>query len=108
MPRAFQIDATRRRCVCDKEFRITDYPSGYFAFKKQVAPGSAINTCLECEVIILRNTIKSYLKGPVPFADKDIARQKKSVIRLQQDIHLLLTGKPANDEHRRNIQKMYR
>ena len=99
-------DPKQRRCPCGKQFRITDYPLGYFAFNYQVVQGSAVNTCPDCEVKIIRGAIRNYLLAPEPILDKERRRQENSVVKLQQDVHLLLTGNPANEQHRKNITKM--
>ena len=100
------MDPKQRRCPCGKQFRVTDYPLGYFPFKYQVIQGSSVNTCPDCEMKIPQGAIRNYLVAPEPILDKDRRRQENSVIKLQQDVHLLLTGNPANEQHQKNIKKM--
>ena len=99
MPAKFQVDGSERRCGggCNSTFRITDYPPGYFMYKKDVKRGSRANTCPSCELVILKNYLQAE-EGKIG---------EKSIQKTKDDIKLLQTGKPANETHIKNIKRVY-
>ena len=107
MPTRLRFDQRPRPCHCGKQFRVTDYPKGYFEFKRDVAQGSGVNTCPECETDIIRDAIKNLLKTTEPTLGTEKSKIEDSIIMQQQDVFLLLTNKPCSERHKRNIQKVY-
>ena len=99
MPAKLGLDTSERRCGggCGSTFRMTDYPPGYFFYKKDVRRGSGVNTCRPCEIDKLRGHVKEW-EGKI---------SQESISNTNDDIKLLLTGKPVNETHRKNIRKVY-
>ena len=97
MPAKLELDTSERRCggSCGSTFRISDYPPGYFFYKKDVRRGSTVNTCPSCEVNALKDTLNTL---------KETMSQESI---MSDDIILLTTGKPVNETHRKNIRKVY-
>lgn len=48
---------TQRKDICGAEFRVSDYPPGYFPYKYQVQKESGVNTCPICEIKLLKRAI---------------------------------------------------
>ena len=109
--RNHEIDRSSRRCGCGKLFRISDYPPGYLAYKKQVRPGSTANVCPSCEADILRNTVKMFRKDleneSLTLTRKERTKHEGTIERLEQDIELLVSGELQCDRHRRNARRVY-
>ena len=75
-----------------------NYAPGYFSYKYQVRQRSAVNTCVECEVKIIRKSIQRAI----------INRDKFQIIEGQQEIYLLYTGIPSNEGQKKRIRKVYK
>ena len=48
---------TQRKNNCGAQFRVSDYPPGYFPYKYQIQKGSYVNTCPICEIKLLKRMI---------------------------------------------------
>ena len=48
---------TPRKDICGAEFRVSDYPPGYFPYKYQVQKGSYVDACPICEIKLLKRAI---------------------------------------------------
>lgn len=109
-----QIDRTTRHCkagappnyngLCGKSFTMADYPLGYFTYKGQLQKGSVVNTCPKCEVGILRKGINAAIED----WSRKPQEAKDQIIRFQQDIFLLLTGRLANTRQRLALERTTR
>ena len=106
--KGFQIDTSIRQCeVCRAAFRITDYPPGWFAYKYEVRAGSAVNTCVVCEVDFLRRVIKDQLESPRWTIPQVQRKTEDYVLDRQHDVCLLLTGRLMNEKQRKNAHHIY-
>ena len=48
---------TPRKDACGAEFRVSDYPPGYYPYKYQVQKGSYVDACPICEIKLLKRAI---------------------------------------------------
>lgn len=48
---------TPQKDACGAQFRVSDYPPGYFPYKYQVQKGSYVDACPICEIKLLKRAI---------------------------------------------------
>ena len=48
---------TPQKDACGAEFRVSDYPPGYYPYKYQVQKGSYVDACPICEIKLLKRAI---------------------------------------------------
>lgn len=48
---------TPQKDTCGAEFRVSDYPPGYYPYKYQVQKGSYVDACPICEIKLLKRAI---------------------------------------------------